>query len=107
MGWCLAGFAGLAAAYGNAARAARLFGAATAVHDALNAPMRSSVLAMYERILAPAQAVLGEAVFAAAMSAGRTLPLEEGVAEALSLPDELAGDVARPAAKLRAPPTHG
>jgi hypothetical protein len=40
---------------------------------------------LYERHVAEVRAQLGDAAFAAAWAAGRTLPLEDAIAEALAL----------------------
>jgi predicted ATPase/DNA-binding XRE family transcriptional regulator len=88
----LAGVATLAAQGGHAELAARLFGATQALRnrtgDVFHLPQRET----YERAEARARAVLGEAGFAAASRAGRMLPPEEAVAEALVVVDDLAAD---------------
>jgi predicted ATPase/DNA-binding SARP family transcriptional activator len=80
----LDGFAALAAAEGQAGRAARLFGAAEALRDALHS---SSVAPVdrpdYERAVAAARSQLAEAAFAAAWAAGRAMPLDAAVTFAL------------------------
>jgi DNA-binding NarL/FixJ family response regulator len=43
-----------------------------------------------ERAIAPARARLSETSFAAAWAAGRTLPLEQAIAEALKVADDVA-----------------
>jgi non-specific serine/threonine protein kinase len=75
--------AGLAAAQGAAARAARLFGAAAAVRAAAGHSLEAGLRAGRARDLAAARAALGEAAFATARAAGEALPLEQAVAEAL------------------------
>ncbi|HEX5506477.1 MAG TPA: LuxR family transcriptional regulator [Thermomicrobiales bacterium] len=82
----LDGLAGLAAAEDRPARAARLFGAASALRDTVGtgAPLPHVNEAFYERIQARARAALDEATFAAAWAAGRLLTPEE----ALAAPDE-------------------
>jgi hypothetical protein len=62
----LAGIARLAAAAGDAARAARLFGAALAVRAPTGAVRYAPDQATYERDIAAVRARLGEIAFAAA-----------------------------------------
>jgi predicted ATPase len=71
------------------ALAARLFGAATALAAAIGAPIDPVLPAELERAVATVHAALGEETFAAASEAGRALSLEDAVAEALALVDEL------------------
>jgi predicted ATPase/DNA-binding SARP family transcriptional activator len=65
-------------------RAVRLLGAAEAFCEALGARPPVAVVLEYERTVAEARAALGEAAFAAAWAEGRTLSLEEAMADALS-----------------------
>lgn len=88
---CLEGFATVAALQGHAERAARLCGAADAIRESAGAPLNGGDASRLERRLAPARAALGEAGFAAARMAGRTLALEEAVA--LGLSSQKSGDV--------------
>jgi tetratricopeptide (TPR) repeat protein len=76
----LAATAGVA---GQGVRAARLWGAAAAVREILGAPQPLIERADTEEAVAPARTALGEEPWAAAFAAGRTLTLEEAVAEAL------------------------
>jgi tetratricopeptide (TPR) repeat protein len=87
---CLEGFAGVAMASSCTAeredslrRAARLFGVAAALRDAVGTPLPPYDRAAYDYHLAALRAGLGEAAFAAAWEAGRALPLEDAVAFAL------------------------
>jgi predicted ATPase/class 3 adenylate cyclase/Tfp pilus assembly protein PilF len=83
---CAAGLehlASTAGAAGQGARAARLWGAATPVREALSAPQPSDERADTEAAVAPARAALGEEQWATAFAAGRALSLEEAIAEAL------------------------
>jgi non-specific serine/threonine protein kinase len=100
VGWYLAGMAGMAAAGDRPEQAARLFGAAAAVRDAHGAALRPCVVATYDRLLAPVRAALGEAGFAAAVVAGRLLPVEAAIDEARTMADE----VRRPAPLPRRTP---
>jgi predicted ATPase/DNA-binding SARP family transcriptional activator len=73
----------LAASRREPARAARLWGAAEAQREALEAPRAPHEQAEHEQEVAGARAQLGEAAFAAAWGAGRALALEQAIAEAL------------------------
>jgi predicted ATPase len=71
---------------GQAPRAARLGGAAAALREALGiplSPLQPHLRADHELAMQALRAALGEEVFAAAWAAGRALPLEEAVAQAL------------------------
>jgi predicted ATPase/class 3 adenylate cyclase len=84
----LLGMAGVAVADGGPERAARLFGAAAAILDALQATVDPADRAPYERDREKARAALGGEAFQQAWDAGRTLSPDEAVALALreSLP---------------------
>jgi non-specific serine/threonine protein kinase len=77
----IAGIAAVARARGQLERAARLLGAAWGLGDALGVRFLGHHL-YAERILAAVRSRLDEASFAAAWEAGRSLSLEEAVAEA-------------------------
>ncbi len=68
------GLAMACAADGAAERAARLFGAAQALRDAISVPIIPADQAEHDQYLAATQAALGDAAFAAAWTAGQTLP---------------------------------
>jgi DNA-binding CsgD family transcriptional regulator/tetratricopeptide (TPR) repeat protein len=70
---------------GQAALAARFYGAATALRDAFGLPLQPVYLEEYEREVAVARAALGAEGFAAAWADGYAHP-ERTVAEALALP---------------------
>jgi hypothetical protein len=74
--------AGLAVAYGEPEQAARLFGAAAALREAIGVVLRPVVHADYERAEAVARTALGDTAFAAAREAGHALSLEQAIAEA-------------------------
>ena len=74
--------AAAAARLGDAERAAWLWGAAGALRDVLGAPAPPPDRAWVDAEAAAARNRLGEAGFAAAVEMGRTLTLEEAVAEA-------------------------
>jgi non-specific serine/threonine protein kinase len=67
----------------QAERAAHLLGAAVALSEAVGAPQVLRAREEMERTVAPARAALGEERWAAAVAAGRALPLEQAIAEAL------------------------
>lgn len=93
----LRALAGVAAARGQSEAAARLWGAADRLGDEVpNSTPPPEEVARHEQAMATAQAQLGEGAFAAAWEAGRTLPLEEAVAEALALADERTRNTAEP-----------
>jgi non-specific serine/threonine protein kinase len=81
--WTLLGLAVASALAGQGERSARLLGA----QEALLASTGSRQFALYlqgaEQMVAPARTAVGEERWAAACAAGRTLSLEEAVAEAL------------------------
>jgi non-specific serine/threonine protein kinase len=79
----LEGWAGLAAACGDARRAARLFGAAEGVRSDIHRPLAPCDRPEYERAVAAARAQLDGVTFTAAWTEGRTMPLEEAIAYAL------------------------
>jgi DNA-binding CsgD family transcriptional regulator len=99
----LAGMAGVAAAEGQPQRSARLFGAAEAVFDAIGLVLEPQDRAEYDRNAAVARAHLGADAFAAAWEAGRTMTIEQAIAEALEpLPETLPAPAASPTASQQA-----
>jgi DNA-binding CsgD family transcriptional regulator len=70
-------------AQGRALRAVRLFGAAEALRDVVSAPLMPPERPYFVPGLMRARTVLGEIVFAATWNAGRSLPLDAAVGEAL------------------------
>jgi non-specific serine/threonine protein kinase len=90
----LDGFACIAAARGEAERALRLDGAATALRDAtgMRLPPSLCFTRTIERTVTPARQALGQAAAAAAWSAGRAMPLESAIAQALAHAPEPARD---------------
>jgi hypothetical protein len=64
-------------------RAAQLAGAAEALRDALDVPMRPHQQTIYAQALHAIRAALGEEAFVAAWAEGRVLSLEQAVALAL------------------------
>ncbi len=84
----LDGLAMACAADGAAERAARLFGAAQALRDAIGTPIIPADQAEHDQYLAAAQTTLGDAAFAAAWVAGQAMP-----PDALFSPEEPATGV--------------
>jgi non-specific serine/threonine protein kinase len=79
----IANFATLAAARGQHARAARLFGAAEMEREAINLKLQEPERSRYARAIEDTRRHLPRDVFAAAWADGRRLPPEQAVAEAL------------------------
>ena len=67
----------------GAERAARLWGAAESLREAIGAPLPPCDHSDYERHVVVARAVLGEKAFSTAWAHGRALPLEQAIAYAL------------------------
>ncbi|HEY7065093.1 MAG TPA: LuxR C-terminal-related transcriptional regulator, partial [Chloroflexota bacterium] len=80
---CMDGLAWVANARRRAVPAARLFGAAEALRERIGATPWPIWLAEHERNVAATRARLGEEAFAAAWAAGRALPIDAVIAEAL------------------------
>jgi serine/threonine-protein kinase PknK len=83
---CLKSLGAIAAVYGKAEQAARLFGAAEMTRE--RGGYRDDPAAerlRLERAYAPARAQLSADEFAAAWAAGRELPLDQAIAEALEV----------------------
>jgi tetratricopeptide (TPR) repeat protein len=82
---CFDGQADILAERGEAARAARLHGAAEALRETSGGSVPPFERPDYERGVERVRGSLGEDAFAAAWEAGRALPTEEAVAEALAV----------------------
>ncbi len=80
---CLAYLGILVIREGNAARAARLAGAAEAVNPYVRALLPPDQTADLEACLAESRATLGEATFAAAWAEGKAMSYEQAVEYAL------------------------
>jgi predicted ATPase/class 3 adenylate cyclase/DNA-binding CsgD family transcriptional regulator len=100
----LAGFAGIAAAQGQAERSARLFGAAYAQFDSIGKVVERVDRIEHDRHAAVARAQLGNAGFEAALAAGSALSLEEAITLALE-PPIVAVSEAAPEAAVEQPRT--
>jgi len=81
----LDGVAGLAIAWGQPERAARLFGAAAALREASGLPVDPAHRAAHGRDVAAARAALGEGAFTAGWATGAALPLPVAIAEATAI----------------------
>jgi hypothetical protein len=64
-------------------RAARLFGAAAALREAIGAPLPPVEHAAYDRSVAALRAALPEAAFAAAWAEGRRMTVDQAIDTAL------------------------
>lgn len=82
--FCLTVLAGVIQATGDAARAARLFGAAEMLLQSLDAVLDPSGTLEYDSNLAGTRARLGVEAFAKAWQEGRTMTLEQAVKEAMN-----------------------
>jgi predicted ATPase/DNA-binding SARP family transcriptional activator/uncharacterized protein HemY len=76
-------FAGLAAAQGDAERAARLFGAAEALREAPGVLIFAGERMAHEADVVSARAALGPDAFLEAWRAGRAMPLQQAIKNAL------------------------
>jgi len=83
---CLWGLAAVRAARGHPEDAARLLGAAAVMRETTGSPVSPFDRADYERDLDAVRAALGEEAFAAAWATGKTLSLEQAIADAYEEP---------------------
>jgi predicted ATPase/DNA-binding CsgD family transcriptional regulator len=83
-GFCLAGLATMAALLRQPKRAARLFGAAEALHAAAGVTMEWPDFEVYERQRAATKVQLGTAEFTAAYDAGAALAPPQAIADGLA-----------------------
>jgi non-specific serine/threonine protein kinase len=86
------GFAAVATGIGHAERGARLLGAADALYVQIGIVLPPVDRDNYPGTLSATRAALGEAGVATAHAAGSTWTMEQAVAEALALADELAAE---------------
>ena len=98
--WCLEGVARVAAVQEQPARAARLFGAAQALRDAVGAPRPPAYRSYQEHKLAATKDLLDEAAFAAAWEEGQAMTSEQAIEHALER-----STVPEPAAPKKIPST--
>jgi hypothetical protein len=83
IGRVLERLAAVAVAQAEPERAARLFGSAEGLREAMGAPLPPAERAEHERSVAAVRTSLGEETFATAWAAGRAMPMEEAVSYAL------------------------
>jgi predicted ATPase/class 3 adenylate cyclase len=88
--WALRALAGASAVAGRPEQAARLWGAEEALREAAAVPIWPDEQVNYEHDIAAAHTQLDSTTFAAAWAAGRALPLEQAIAEALAGDDAAA-----------------
>jgi predicted ATPase len=88
----LRALASVAAKVHQSASAARLSGAALGLEEAIGAPLSPEEEERHEQMLITVRTQLGEETFATTWLAGKTSPIEEAVAEALALADEVTRD---------------
>jgi DNA-binding CsgD family transcriptional regulator len=89
---------------GHAQRAARLWGAASAVRDAVHSLSPPSYEVDYAPYLEKAHTMLGEKAFAAAWAEGRALTLEQALSLATAVPATEPASSAAPSTDIGAPP---
>ena len=82
-------FACLAARQGEFYRAARLLGAAEALCEQLRMAAPVAIAEEYHHTTAAARSAVGDEAFAEAFAAGRTLDMEQAIAYALEVTEEL------------------
>jgi ATP/maltotriose-dependent transcriptional regulator MalT len=98
----LARMADLALAWGQPERASRFLGTVAALDEFMGGSAYPSERRIQEQTREAARAALGEAAFAAAWAAGRSMPPEETIAEAMTIapplpsPNETAPETAAP-----------
>jgi predicted ATPase/DNA-binding XRE family transcriptional regulator len=85
----LGGLARTAAIMGRPQEAARLFGVASALRSPAGVPGAGIIVDDHEAASAAVRSAVGEEEFIAALIVGTALPLEEAVAEALVIAEEL------------------
>ena len=93
---CLEGLAGVAARLQHGTESARLLGAADTRRDEIGVPVAAHLRAGYDTVVAETIAGLDDETFAAAYQAGRNVPYDLAVAEALDLAAELSARTDQP-----------
>jgi tetratricopeptide (TPR) repeat protein len=92
---CLTGLARLSAGQGRPDMAARLLGTADSLDRTDGAVRPPARQRRHEQLVAEVAAAMNGEAFAAAWAAGRALSLQQAVAEATALADEIAGNASR------------
>ena len=90
------GIAGVAGAYGRALRAARLYGAAEALREAISVPVPAGDRPRYERHIAVACSVIDRETWEKAWAEGKNVALEQAVEYALSEEEHVAPTLSAP-----------
>jgi non-specific serine/threonine protein kinase len=80
---CLEAFAGVASKQSDPERAARLLGAADALHEVMGASQAPMARTRKDNLVAAVRSALGGDAYAECWAAGRAMSLEQGVAHAL------------------------
>jgi DNA-binding CsgD family transcriptional regulator len=88
----LEGFAGVVAVRGEPAWAARLWGVAEALREAMGTPIPPVFRTDYDRSVVAARAQLGEKAFAAAWAEGRAMTLEQALAAQTPALEPISGE---------------
>jgi tetratricopeptide (TPR) repeat protein len=83
----LRSLAALTSTQGQSERAARLWGAAQALREAIGSPLTPSERTRQDQRLAETRSLMGEEAFAAACSEGRAMTLEQAIVYALQEPE--------------------
>jgi predicted ATPase/transcriptional regulator with XRE-family HTH domain/Tfp pilus assembly protein PilF len=96
---CLEGLAGVATRLQHGTAAARLLGVADTRRQEIGVPVAAHLRAGYDRVVAETTASLGDETFAATFQAGRNVPYDLGLAEALDLAAELSSSADQPTRK--------
>ena len=86
---CLEGLAGVATRQEHAKQAARLLGLAAARRHQIGVPVAAHLRGGYDRVVAETMAALDDEAFAVAYEAGRNVPYDLALAEALDLATDL------------------
>jgi DNA-binding CsgD family transcriptional regulator len=81
---CLEGLAGVAVAYRQTERGARLFGASEALRERLGTPMPRTYLANYKRSIAALSAQVNEEQLAKWWAEGRAMPYDQAIEYAVA-----------------------
>jgi non-specific serine/threonine protein kinase len=91
---CLQGLGAVLGTQGDAARAARLFGAAEALLESLSATPSANEVAIAQQFVPPVQAALGEEQLDVEWKAGRAMSPDEAIALALAVASDATARVA-------------
>ena len=87
MAWCLEKLAEAASLQGGQQKAARIFGAASALRAPVGSVIDPADIPDHDRLVSELQTALGKEAFAVAWAEGKSMPLDEVIAYALSEPE--------------------